>query len=214
VLPSSREIKTPPPSSLLPIDPDEDFCDLYLGISMRTEERECLVLVCSGDVTANATFTAANLYLHGHRVDPGANLQTLLPNGDDFFLVYIPNLKKDEESACEVALPLSAWEDGQMFVLGFVLYLEPEDKCCVAFIQGSSIHLALVPRNRIKKFESLTNFERLESGLEVRLIVKPRDSPRDSLISHRATLCIPDQAAVHTYLVSGPYVTPPPAVSG
>ena len=188
---------TPPP----PVDPDEDFCDLYLGISMRTEPNECLVLVCSGDVTANATVTTSSLYMNGRRVAPDADLTRLLPNGDDFVLVYIPNLKKDGEedaSVSELAVPLSAWEDGRTFVLGFVLYLEPEDKCCVAFVQGdNSLHLALVPRNRIKKFESVTSFERLEPGLEVRLMVKPRNRRRggvvDKWVRYRATLCIPDQ---------------------
>jgi hypothetical protein len=185
-------VSSPPP---LPIDPDEDFCHLYLAIGMRTDERECLVLVCDGDVTANAFFTAASLYMHGRRADKDANLKRLLPNGDDFVLVFIPNLKKDgEESVCELAIPLSAWDDGRSFVLGFVLYHEPDDKCCVAFIQAdNTIHLAVVPRNRIKKFESLANFAGLEAGLEVRLMVKARSAPRDSLVRHRATLCIPDQ---------------------
>ena len=184
---------SPPPLTPLPIDPDEDFCDLYLGISLQTEERECLVLVSNGEVTANATFTASVLYMRGLRVTAEADLRRLLPNGDDFVLVYIPILKKDENSSCSMALPLSAWEDGKSFVLGFVLYLEPDDKCCVAFIQGdNTIHLALVPRNRIKKFESSTNVERQEAGLEVKLMVKSRSSSRDSLVRHRATLCVFD----------------------
>jgi hypothetical protein len=71
----------------------------------------------------------------------------------------------------------------------------------------ASLHLAIVPRNRIKKFESVTSFEGLEPGHEVRLMVKPRSNLRrrrlsgagggggdlEQWVRHRATLCIPDQ---------------------
>ena len=135
------EIKDKKVSS--PIDPDEDFCDLYLGVKMESTSSECSVMVFNEDLTANAEFRANNLYVKGKQMKPGDDVDNLLKSNEedqDIILVYIPNLLKDGVSRGEVAIPLSSWDDGKFFFSGFVLYLEPKVTICFkSYLLCSSI---------------------------------------------------------------------------
>ena len=112
-----------------PIDPDKDFCDLYLGVKMDAGPSKCSVMIFNEDVTANVTFTAANLYIHGKKMEDGSNVENLLKSKNedqDLILVYVPRLNQDGISVSEAALPLSSWDDDKFFYSGFVLYIGPK----------------------------------------------------------------------------------------
>ena len=114
---------------LPPIDPDEDFCDLYLGVKMEAGPTECSVMIFNEEMTTNAVFSAPNLYTHGKQMSQDADVERLLTKegeDQDLILVYIPNLNKDGVSQAEVAIPLSSWDDDKSFFSGFVLYFEPK----------------------------------------------------------------------------------------
>ena len=61
-------------------------------------------------------------------------------------------------------------------------------------MKGDDIHTAIVPKNKIKTFESLETSSSLEPGLEVKLMVKARAGKQQGPfgVEFRATLCIPN----------------------
>ena len=67
-------------------------------------------------------------------------------------------------------------------------------------IQGENIHTAIIPRNKIKYFNAE---DRLECGLEVKLMVKQRTGRVQTgpESEYRATLCIPNPEKVYYDLV-------------
>ena len=129
----------PPPRDSIkvaeaPIDPDEDFCDLYLAVKMDTSASQCNLMVFHGESTADAMFRAENLFVCGKRMSPNDNVSSLLSSkgeDQDIFLVYIPSLRMEDVSVVEVAIPLSSWDDAKFFFSGFILYIEARVSCSV-----------------------------------------------------------------------------------
>jgi len=112
-----------------PLDPDEDFCDLFLGVKMDASKTECSVMIFNDEFPTNAVFSARNLYIHGLQVQEDADVEKLLKGkgeDQDLILVHIPRLNKDGISTSEVSIPLSSWDDGKFFFSGFVMYHEPK----------------------------------------------------------------------------------------
>ena len=124
VTPSSQSQKITPP-----LDPDEDFCDLFLGVKMDASKTECSVMIFNDEFPTNAVFSARNLYINGLQVQEDADVENLLKGkgeDQDLILVHIPRLNKDGISTSDVSIPLSSWDDGKFFFSGFVMYHEPK----------------------------------------------------------------------------------------